>query len=212
MKKILLIGFLILLLIFVYGIKRENKLNDKKNIKPETLIEAMSEATTEDITQPKIDKTNEEIDILGTWRVEKVALKSVYLKNENIGETDNEYVGKEIEFAEDYIRLEKNIYKNLHYYYYKTNISDFNFENRFARTVLGKKPYVEKVDNLGDLIQKDNIKVKYIDDFDSISAVKVNSGSDDNDLPDIFQNLVVLNDDTMITNNAQIFLLIKRER
>lgn len=200
MKKVIIIIFSILILVLCCTIKLDNK----SITKLKTNNEPIAETTTKNINMPE-----KSVNILGTWRIEKIALKSVYLKNRE--ETDSEYIGKKIEFAENYIKWENNVFENLQYHYYKNSIEDFNFKNKYSRTVLGEKPYVEKVDNLYNLIQKDNIKVKYIDDFNSTLAFSIINNSDDNSLPNIFQNFVVLNDCTMINDNSSIIFLLKKE-
>lgn len=211
-KMLFILNFFVALFLIGCVNKTEKvKPNNPQNIEKET-SEIISEATTEAVDL--FDNTNFEeethidfnnINIFGKWRVEELALISIWgdgktkEEYESVNGIDEEiYLGTEIEFNEKYININDEKYSFPNYCFSETDIDKFNDNVKFETTI-GGIPRKIATKNLYDLIEERKYPINYY-------LAELNIEVKENINPPFF-HCVILDNDTMITYSTKVLML-----
>lgn len=142
----------------------------------------------------KVDSEEEtDIEIFGTWNLEKVVLKSdAYdgTDKEALGGIDEEdYVGLELEFTDKYLRLGKDEYLNPEYILENMKVPEYNDGGKF------------RLPSFYEFIENENINIVNSEKYESWSELPLKfyqvKLKDDYFIP-VGTQVILLNNDTIL--------------
>lgn len=175
--------------------------------------------------EENIEALDNNADFYGVWKIEKVALENVwakgktreeYLVTSDVDEAD--YVGGEIEFSPDFLRINDEIYNNPNYIIGSESIDLFNNVIKFRASYMSKNTdeyLILVVDNLYDLIKNENIEVDFVKNEPNSEPEFLNFKIefDEEDINGkkipFYQKYAVLNNDTLLLHSDRVLMLKK---